>query len=136
MKISIQKPKTFLFSTDIPVLITDINYGRHLGNDRMVGIIHEARVRFLKHFGHSEFDIQGRSLILSALAVKYLKECFHGDMLSIQVGIGDISKARVDMIYDIKNQNETCVCLASTTLAFIDYETKKVLTVPEFFMSL
>ncbi|HSQ86922.1 MAG TPA: hypothetical protein VLM43_19620 [Desulfobacterales bacterium] len=39
------------------VEVTDINYGNHLGNDALVGIIHRARVHFLHRLGASENDL-------------------------------------------------------------------------------
>ena len=32
----------FVFRTELDVRITDINYGRHVGNDAMLGLLHEA----------------------------------------------------------------------------------------------
>ncbi len=53
-RIKIEMPEKFIYKTEIPVRITDINYGGHLGNDSLLSIIHEARVRFLKHLEYSE----------------------------------------------------------------------------------
>ena len=36
----------FVFRTELDVRITDINYGRHVGNDAMLGLLHEARLRY------------------------------------------------------------------------------------------
>ena len=47
-RVIVELPKKFIFSTDIAVRISDINYGGHLGHDSIISLIHEARVRFLK----------------------------------------------------------------------------------------
>ncbi|MFZ9695712.1 MAG: hypothetical protein ACO3AY_07565 [Chitinophagaceae bacterium] len=39
-------PVTFKYSFEIPIRITDINYGGHVGNDRMLTLAHEARIQF------------------------------------------------------------------------------------------
>jgi len=44
-------PASFQFSCQLPVRITDINYGGHVGNDRLLVFAHEARMRFLQHYG-------------------------------------------------------------------------------------
>jgi len=44
-RIKIEIPDKFIYKTEIPIRITDINYGGHLGNDSLLSIIHEARVR-------------------------------------------------------------------------------------------
>ena len=58
-RIKIELPEIFIFKTEISIRITDINYGGHLGNDSLLSIIHEARVRFLKHLDYSESDVEG-----------------------------------------------------------------------------
>ncbi|NDG84238.1 MAG: thioesterase, partial [Proteobacteria bacterium] len=60
-RIKIDLPERFAFSTELSLRITDINYGGHLGNDAVLGLVHEARVRFLKHHGFSETEIGGVS---------------------------------------------------------------------------
>jgi acyl-CoA thioesterase FadM len=44
-------PERKIFSTEIAVRITDINYGNHVGNDAFVRILHEARVQWLTNNG-------------------------------------------------------------------------------------
>jgi acyl-CoA thioester hydrolase len=39
------------------VEVRDLNYGNHLGNDALVGIIHRARVHFLHRLGASENNL-------------------------------------------------------------------------------
>lgn len=58
-RISIDLPSTFTFSATIPVRITDLNYGGHVGNDTILSIIHEARVQYLKIL-----DIQKKILVV------------------------------------------------------------------------
>ncbi len=45
-----------LFSATLEVRISDINYGNHLGHDSLVSLLHEARVRFLRHLGYTELN--------------------------------------------------------------------------------
>ncbi|MBA3674954.1 MAG: esterase, partial [Chitinophagaceae bacterium] len=56
-RIKINLPvKYFNIEINIPVRITDINYGDHVGNDSLVAIIHEARMQFLQHYGYTELN--------------------------------------------------------------------------------
>lgn len=68
-KIKIELPNRFSFSTLIPVRITDINYGGHVGNDTVLSILHEARVQFLNHFGYQELNESGVGLIMKDVAI-------------------------------------------------------------------
>ena len=73
-RIRIQLPENFHFSTEIPIRITDLNYGGHVGNDTILSLIHEARMQFLRSFGYSEMDFGNVSLIMSELAVDFKAE--------------------------------------------------------------
>ena len=40
-RIKLNMPENYLFRTEIPIRITDINYGAHVGNDSLLSIIHD-----------------------------------------------------------------------------------------------
>ncbi|HJY22446.1 MAG TPA: hypothetical protein VJ279_06150, partial [Hanamia sp.] len=63
-RVKIELPPTSIASVTIPVRITDLNYGNHVGNHAMVAIIHEARVQFLNLHGFTEMNAGGTSLIM------------------------------------------------------------------------
>ena len=65
-RINIDLPGDFKFSTTIPVRITDLNYGGHVGNDAILSIIHEARMQFLHHFGYSEINFGGTTALVTS----------------------------------------------------------------------
>ena len=135
-RIKIEIPEKFLFKTEISVRISDINYGGHLGNDSLLSIIHEARVRFLKHLGYSEPDVESTGIIMNDAAIQYKAESFYGDDLLIEVGVMDFSKIGCDIVYRISNKNSKIeIAVAKTGIVFFDYKNKKVVSVPEKFKS-
>ena len=135
-RIKIELPEKFLFQTEISVRITDINYGGHLGNDSLLSIIHEARVRFLKHLGYSEKEVEGSGIIMTDAAIQYKTESFYGDDLLIEVGVTDFSKIGCDIVYRITNSNSKKeIAIAKTGIVFFDYMNKKVIAVPDQFKS-
>lgn len=126
-----------LFTTSIPVQITDLNYGGHVGNDKMLSIIHEARMRFLKANGCTEMDIKGASLIMSESHVLYKNEAFYGDNLHISIWSTDITSLTFDLLYLIscEKENQTLVIAqAKTVMISFDYETRKMKLIPEAFL--
>ena len=133
-RIRIEIPDEFIFKTEIPIRITDINYGGHLGNDSLLSIIHEARVRFLKHLGYSESDVEGNGIIMIDAAVQYKSEGFHGDELIVEVAVNDFTGIGCDFIYRVTN-NKTSkeIALVKTGIVFFNYENKKVVSIPEKF---
>jgi acyl-CoA thioesterase FadM len=134
-RIKIQLPGQFIFETSLPIRISDINYGSHLGNDAVLSIIHEARMRFLTHFGYTEFDIHGVGLILADAAIVYKSEGFYGEILMIEVAVDDFSTFGCDLIYRLTNQSTGKeVARAKTGIVFFDYPSKKRVHVPEGFI--
>ena len=65
-RVKLQLPEAFTFSTDLDVRVSDVNYGNHLGNDRMVTLLHEARLRFLTHHDFAELNIGGVGMMAPA----------------------------------------------------------------------
>jgi acyl-CoA thioesterase FadM len=85
-RVKVDLPDKFIFITEIPVRITDINYGGHLGNDSVLSIVHEARLQFLSNMSFSEKDVDGKGIIMVDAAVQYISEGFYGDILKIDWG--------------------------------------------------
>lgn len=127
--------KFFDILIKIPVRITDINYGDHVGNDSLVSIIHESRMQFLQHHGFStELDIEGAGLIMSDLIVEFRSEAFYRDIIDVKIGAGEISKVSFELFYQLtttRKNKEIIIANAGTTMVCYNYELKKVTAIPE-----
>lgn len=133
-RIKIELPNKFIFKTDIPIRITDINYGGHLGNDSLLSIVHEARVRFLKHLGYSESDVEGNGIIMIDAGIQYKSEGFYGDELVIEVAVNDFTGIGCDFVYRLTNKESNKeIALAKTGIVFFNYEKRKTAPVPPEF---
>lgn len=128
----IEPPENILFTTEITVRITDLNYGNHLGNDTLVTLLHEARHRFLRSLDYTEMDIEGAGIIMHDLVVEYKAEAFAGDLLHMDMSISEATRVGFDMYYTCRRR-DTLVALAKTGLLFYNYAEKKVVSVPEKF---
>jgi acyl-CoA thioester hydrolase len=95
-------PEKFDFSTQLPIRITDINYGGHLGNDTVLTLIHEARVQYLLHHELGELDFCGVGLIMSDVGIEFRTEAFYGDTLVVHVTAGDFSRASFAIYYELR----------------------------------
>ena len=135
-RVTLDLPEHFPFSTDIPIRISDINYGNHLGHDSIITLIHEARVRFLHAYGFTELDIDGFGLVMTDLVILYKAEGLYGEILKIEVGIQDVTTYGCDLVYRITNKETgTEVARAKTGIVIYDYEKRKVVEVPKRFKS-
>ena len=121
-----------LFSSVIPVRISNINYGQHLGHDALISLLHEARVQCLTHLGYSELNIQGKAMLVTNLAANYHKEAFYGDNLMITIGVETHSATRIQLLYNVYNQTRSEeTARAFTTIAFYDPVLSTVCKIPE-----
>jgi len=133
-RIKIALPEKFIYKTEIPIRITDINYGGHLGNDSLLSIIHEARVRFLNQFGYSESNVDGTGIIMIDSAIQYKSEGFYGDELLIEIAVNDFTGIGCDFVYRLTNKNlKKEIAVAKTGIVFFDYEKRKTVPVPVAF---
>ena len=133
-RIKIEFPEVVIGTVIIPVRITDINYGNHVGNDTFVSIIHEARMQWLKQHNFSELDIDGTSLIMGDLAVEFKKESFYGDVIEVKLSAGEISRVSFELYYQlsvVRNNETVLLANAKTGMVCYDYTTKKTVSIPE-----
>ncbi len=131
-RIKLNLPERFHFQTEIPIRISDINYGGHLGNDSVLSIVHEARVQFLKSVGYSEIDIEGLAITMADAVVVYTSEGFYGDRLIVEVAVVDIQIASCDFIFRLTNKaTKKEIARVKTGIAFINKQTKKIAKAPD-----
>jgi len=138
-RIKIERPEQFHFSCLIPVRITDINYGGHVGNDTVLSIIHEARMQFFKYFGYTEMQFAGTGMIMTDAAIEFRNELFYGDMVIASVMAREFTKVGFELLYKLEKetlrQDESAkmvqVVVATTRMVCYNYEKKKIVSVPD-----
>ena len=133
-RVKIELPSSFSFSTVIPIRITDINYGGHVGNDTVLSLMHEARMQFLHHFGFTELNFGGTGMIMSDVAIEFKNELFYGDAITASVLLSEISKVSFALYYKLEKEVNGRMLLAATArtgMVCYNYETKKMAPFPE-----
>jgi acyl-CoA thioesterase FadM len=119
------------FHIRLAVRITDINYGGHLGNDRYLALLHEARVACLASHGWREMDCAGAGLIMTDAAVQFRGECFAGDQLTIEVAWGEAARTGFRFFYRItRHGDRALIAVAETGMACFDYRERRVVALP------
>ncbi|UTH73918.1 thioesterase family protein [Chromobacterium sp. IIBBL 290-4] len=134
-RIHLPLPAAYLFETRLEVRIADINYGNHLANDAVLRLAQEARLRWLKTLGYRhELEIEGSGIVVADAAVSYRAEAFHGDELTMRLGIDDIGRRSFDLIYQLTDDNTGKeVARLKTGIVFFDYLARKVAPMPDAF---
>jgi len=132
-RIKLELPAHTLFECEIAVRISDINYGNHLANDALLGLLHEARLQWLRSLGfQNELDIGGAGLILCDASLVFLHEAFYGDLLHIRLAVDEISRAGFELYYDVTTQDRS-IAKAKTSMASFSYTKRKIISLPESF---
>jgi 4-hydroxybenzoyl-CoA thioesterase len=131
-RLKLDLPDDLPFQTELTVRVGDVNYGGHLGNDALLGLLHEARIRFLAGLGYSEVDVEGYGLIMSDVAIVYKAQAFMGDRLKIEVGTMDFSGSGCDVVYRVtRPSNGEIIALGKTGIVVFDYERGRPVRWPE-----
>lgn len=132
-RLHLDLPETFIFSTDLTVRVSDINYGGHVGNDKVLSLMQEARVLFYNHLGfksENQFENNIGQIISDSLVI-YKSESFLGNTLTIHIGVRDFNKYGFDLAYLITNQTTGKeAARGKTGIVCFDYERKKVVPIP------
>lgn len=133
-RIKVTLPDAFPFSTIVPIRITDVNYGGHVGNDVFLSLVHEARQQFLYYYGYSEMNLAGAGIIMADAAIEYKRELNYRDEVKISVVCSNFDKLGFDIFYLIElkaGEQWVTAGKVKTGMVCYDYKLKKVVAVPE-----
>jgi acyl-CoA thioesterase FadM len=90
-------------------------------------------MQLLQHYGYTELQFAGVSLIMSEVTIEYKKELFYGDVITASAIISNWSRIGFDVYYKLVkkiNEAEIIVAVARTTMLCYDYNKKKIQSVP------
>lgn len=139
MKIKIPIPPLELASHDLALVphfktattlrVNDLNYGNHMGNDTVLALAHEFRIRFFAEYKQSELAFFGKGIIMSDSAIQYKSQGFWGDEVAASLWYIPTGAARFDLYYRLSSR-ERDMAFVKTGQVFYDYEKQKV-SMPE-----
>ncbi|MBM7073552.1 hypothetical protein JQC92_16175 [Shewanella sp. 202IG2-18] len=72
------------FSIDLPVRISEVNYGDHLGHAALASLLHQTKILYFKRNNIDERDIHGIGAIVRRLEIDYRGEAHFNDCLLIR----------------------------------------------------
>jgi acyl-CoA thioesterase FadM len=113
-----------------------VNYGGHLGNDKLLLYAHEARVQVLQTVGFTELDCGGHGLIMADAEIVFKAEAFWGEVLEITLFAGGATGSSFSMYYLFEKQvagEKKIVAQARTGIVAFDYTSRKVVPLSKKF---
>ena len=128
-RVDITLPDQFAFSTQLEVRVTDLNYGNHVGNDQVLGLIHEARRRYIRSLGADEIGADGIGFVIADAAVVYRSQAFYGDSLTLEVAAGEFQSRSCAFFYKASKAG-TVVAEARTGVVCFDFKAQKAVSFP------
>lgn len=131
-RVTLQPREPYGFHCDLVVRTTDLNYGGHLGNDRLLALVHEARVAFLASHGWTELDCGGAGLIMADAALSYRAEAFAGDVLRLEVAAVEPARLGFRLALRVTRPADGAeVALVETGLVCFDYARRRPVALPD-----
>lgn len=126
-----------LFRTRFTVRVSDVNYGAHLGNDRVLALFHEARVRWLAAQGWSEMDLDGVGLIQTEAHLQYRAQSRLGDELECGLALAEVCSRGFTLAYLLERPSDrTVIAKGTTVMRCFDYESQRIARVPPALLAL
>ena len=124
-----------VYNTRLQIRVSELNYGNHLGNDSLLGLMQEARVQYFNSLNQTEKDFYGVGIIMSDVAVVYKSEGFAGNDIQFELALSDFSPKGFDMYYNIYNHTtQKQLAVAKTGIVCFDYSLRKTVNLPVEFL--
>ena len=115
----------------VSVRVTDMNYGRHLGHDALVSLLHEARSQALMAVGYPEWDLAGYHSVVADLAVQYQSEARCPDVLVVETAIPDPAGKALSVYHRVlADEGARLVATARLNLLVMDRTAGNPVAVP------
>lgn len=124
-----------MFSINYKVIVSDINYGGHMGNERALIIFQQCRMDWLNSIGYDEINIgEDKGIIQLESHVFYLKEVTLGENLKCFIKDVEFTKSSFEIFYEVINEKNEVALKGSTKNMAFDYNRKKPSRIPKEFL--
>jgi acyl-CoA thioester hydrolase len=96
-----------------------------------------GRTELIRSFGLSYKKLEDEGIMLPVLNlnIQYLKPAMYDDLLTIKTKLMKMPLVRIEFEYEVYNQHDELLNMGSTTLVFIDAETRKPKKAPIEFLN-
>ncbi|MBC8486670.1 MAG: acyl-CoA thioesterase [Bacteroidetes bacterium] len=98
---------------------------------------HISRTELLRKVRISDKELENYNIILPVIemTIKYLKPVFYDDVITIKTTIKELPTSRMEFFHKVFNQNHEIINVASSTLIFVNSNTRKPMRVPEIILN-
>lgn len=134
-RIQLTEKSSYSHAYHTTLKVRDINYGGHLGNDAVAGLLHEARLELLRSLGASEGDLgdSATGIILSDLAIRFVAEAYLFDVIVIETEVEELKRTSLRLCHRIRRGADLIALAEVGVVAFV-YASRRVGAFPESFV--
>lgn len=133
-RIQYSLPEQFVFSTELPIYTSHINWGGHLDNAQLLSLVGEARSRFFLWLDYEEKRVEDCSIVIGDVLAQYKSEAFYGETMQVHLAVTDFNRYGFDLAFqmtDLATGRE--VSRGKQGVVFISLADKKISPLPEAF---
>jgi acyl-CoA thioester hydrolase len=96
-----------------------------------------SRTDMIRSLGLSYKEIEDLGIIMPvrSLKVEYKIPAYYDEVLTVKSYLKKIPEIKLDIDYEIYNQQNKLICTGNTVLAFVDNKTHRPRRAPEFFLN-
>jgi len=125
-RVKIEEHARYPFAIELDVRVADLNYGGHLGYERLLALAHQARVRMFERLGATELDLgDGATGIVAAdVAVAYQSEAFLNDVLVFELKPVEIGLVAFRLAHRVLHKG-TGRKVALIEIGFVGFDTRR-----------
>ncbi len=98
---------------------------------------HISRTELFRKLGLCDKELESQNVILPVIemTVRYLKPVFYDDVITIKTTLKELPTSRMKFFHKVYNQNHEIINEASSTLVFVNSNTRKPMRVPEIILN-
>jgi acyl-CoA thioester hydrolase len=127
------KVETMVFETKLRVRYAETDRMGYCYYGNFAAYFEVARVEALRELGVTYKQLEDEGVILPVLdyQIRYFKPAFYDEELRIETIVEEVKGARIYFSYKTFNEAGEQINQASTTLVFVDFETKRPMNPPK-----
>ena len=98
---------------------------------------HISRTELLRKVGICDRELESHNIILPVIEmnISYIKPVYYDDFITIRSRLLELPKTRMKFQHEVLNQDDEIINTASSTLVFVDSNTRKPMIIPEIILN-
>ncbi|MBN1791867.1 MAG: acyl-CoA thioesterase [Bacteroidales bacterium] len=95
-----------------------------------------SRTDMIRSLGLSYKEIEDMGIIMPvrSLKVDYRLPARYDELLKVKSCLSKLPEIKLDIDYEIKNEEDKLICTGNTVLAFVDVKSRRPRRAPDFFL--